>query len=125
LLHKTTHNGRRYDSDRFFFYCVDSYALFITASQEERKRGKKREEKNRFFTPLSLSCYPVEIGFATLPNQIHRQVAERGFEFNLLVTGIYGRTREGKKERKTVSLTKEGFPFPFAFFPFSAFRNIS
>lgn len=37
-----------------------------------------------------MSSEPVYIGFANLPNQVHRKTVKKGIEFNLMVVGESG-----------------------------------
>ena len=40
---------------------------------------------------------PGYVGFANLPNQVHRKSVKKGFEFTLMVVGEYSRTDDKSK----------------------------
>uniref|UniRef100_A0A8C8GF19 Septin-type G domain-containing protein n=1 Tax=Oncorhynchus tshawytscha TaxID=74940 RepID=A0A8C8GF19_ONCTS len=69
-----------------------SHTHLLNTGDEECQGGKiEREGEKQFKTPFPmLILLTGYVGFANLPNQVHRKSVKKGFEFTLMVVGESG-----------------------------------
>lgn len=61
--------------------------LFSCSSLKDLHLNLKKKEKILISIILNLQEDDEFIGFATLPDQVHRKAVKRGFEFSFMVVG--------------------------------------
>jgi len=57
----------------------------MTGPNTSSRSTQKETNGNQYVNSDSTSSF---VGFANLPNQVHRKIAKRGFEFTLMVVGM-------------------------------------
>ena len=112
IAYNTTHKGEssRYTFDmssesvktvsiKYFVAYCDVYRIIISLFHEFFLAYTRNFLLEKFFNSeeLSLSLFkfasletPGYVGFANLPNQVHRKSVKKGFEFTLMVVGESG-----------------------------------
>ncbi|XP_024308688.1 septin-2 isoform X1 [Homo sapiens] len=71
----------------FFFFCLEEWGHQNSfGSRDEASQKMSKQQPTQFINPET----PGYVGFANLPNQVHRKSVKKGFEFTLMVVGESG-----------------------------------
>jgi hypothetical protein len=62
--------------------------VYFSRADRERERIKSDKIEDNGKPMLAKDC-DTFVGFSDLPNQIHRRTVKKGFEFTLMVVGMY------------------------------------